>query len=121
MIHILGSKYGHSQFTTYFQTRKKGSPISRKAHKINIIFNYSMIVATRPEPTVRPPSRSDFAYLETCLFEDRWANGKCAGERYDTAKVKVHTKSYRVYLNSNLLSLQHLINLINPLRITAFE
>ena len=27
-----------------------------------------MIVATRPEPTVRPPSRSDFAYLETYLL-----------------------------------------------------
>ena len=39
---------------------KKGFPIARKAHKINIIFNYSTIVATRPEPTVRPPSRSDW-------------------------------------------------------------
>ena len=27
-----------------------------------------MIVATLPDPTVRPPSRSDFAYLETYLL-----------------------------------------------------
>ena len=27
-----------------------------------------MIVAIRLEPTVRPPSRSDFAYLETYLL-----------------------------------------------------
>ena len=27
-----------------------------------------MIVATLPEPTVRPPSRSDLAYLETYLL-----------------------------------------------------
>ena len=45
--------------------RKKGFPISRKAHKYCVFYNYSMIVATLPEPTVRPPSRSDFAYLET--------------------------------------------------------
>ena len=38
---------------------------AREVHIINLILNYSMIVATRPEPTVRPPSRSDFAYLET--------------------------------------------------------
>lgn len=29
------------------------------------IKDYSMMVATRPEPTVLPPSRSDFAYLGT--------------------------------------------------------
>ena len=50
---------------------KKGStPCKQRAEPIKSIdtqkvFNYSMIVATRPEPTVRPPSRSDFAYLET--------------------------------------------------------
>ena len=36
-----------------------------KSLKPLILLDYSMIVATRPEPTVRPPSRSDFAYLET--------------------------------------------------------
>ena len=42
---------------------KKGStPCKQRAEPIKSIdtlrvFNYSMIVATRPEPTVRPPSR----------------------------------------------------------------
>ena len=50
---------------------KKGStPCKQRAEPIKSIdtqkaFNYSMIVATLPDPTVCPPSRSDFAYLET--------------------------------------------------------
>ena len=39
-----------------------------KSLKPLILLDYSIIVATRPEPTVRPPSRSDFAYLETYLL-----------------------------------------------------
>ena len=41
----------------YSFAHKKGFPISRKAHKFKQYYNYSMMVATRPEPTVRPPSR----------------------------------------------------------------
>ena len=44
------------------RTQKGSTPCKQRAEPIKSIntqtvFNYSMIVATRPEPTVRPPSR----------------------------------------------------------------
>ena len=52
-----------------------------------------MIVATRPEPTARPPSRSDLAVVRNLfvtVFENNCERG-C-----DTVKVKVHTTRFRV-------------------------
>ena len=37
--------------------KKKASRFLGKPHKIQLFTNYSIIVATRPEPTVLPPSR----------------------------------------------------------------
>ena len=34
------------------------------------VFNYSMIVATRPEPTVLPPSRSDLVVFRNLFVTD---------------------------------------------------
>ncbi len=46
--------------STYFHCCKVSKRASRflgKPHKIQLFTDYSIIVATRPEPTVRPPSR----------------------------------------------------------------
>ena len=45
---------------------KKGLSITGKPHKLEVFIDYSTIVATLPEPTVRPPSRS-FELVLVCL------------------------------------------------------
>ena len=44
-----------------YKVSKRASRLLGKPHKIQLFTDYSIIVATRPEPTVRPPSRSAWA------------------------------------------------------------
>lgn len=44
-------------FAIYFHAPQKRLPENRKPLIIHIITDYSMIEATLPDPTVRPPSR----------------------------------------------------------------
>ena len=45
---------------------KRASRFLGKPHKIQLFTDYSIIVATRPEPTVRPPSR--FSVIGITMF-----------------------------------------------------
>jgi len=55
---------------------KKRLSITGKPHKIKVFIDYSTIVATRPEPTVRPPSRRQWIIILVFPF-DKYAFLRC--------------------------------------------
>ena len=59
------------QIIRYKEIRKlQPSKNLEGCNKLDVIYNYSMIVATRPEPTVRPPSR--IANVRPCSIAIGW-------------------------------------------------
>ena len=48
---------------------KKASRFLGKPHKIQLFTDYSIIVATRPEPTVLPPSRFSVVEIRVILCD----------------------------------------------------
>lgn len=61
------SFYFIAPFESHFQLiiSKRALRFLGKPHKIQLFTDYSIIVATRPDPTVRPPSRIRFE--ESCV------------------------------------------------------
>ena len=56
--------FSSALYEVVFFAQKKDPPITRRARKIKLYLDYSMMVATRPDPTVRQPSRSSIYLLQ---------------------------------------------------------